>query len=95
MIVYQDRNDEGRRVTAEFYSAFCTSSEQPNAIDRVSFLYGMQAFCCEQLRTEMKMAVDALEGEAEYATRPPHYRRAHQARTRTTAHSPQGGVADV
>ena len=64
MIVFQERNDEGRRVTAEFYSAFCDSKQRPTPIDRVSFLYGMQAFCCDQLRKELDLAVQALEQDA-------------------------------
>lgn len=76
MIIYQERNDQGRRVTAEFYSAYCSSKQQPTPIDRVSFLYGMQAFCCEQLKTELHAAVDALEGSVAKSMQPPHGRRA-------------------
>jgi len=74
MIIFQARNDEGRRVTAEFYSAFCSSHDQPTSIDRVSFLYGMHAFCREQLETELNSAVDALEGDVPKSSTLPRQR---------------------
>ena len=62
MIVFQDRNGLGRRDAAEVYFAFCTTTPQPSSIDRVSYLYGMQSFCCDQLQTELRAAADALAG---------------------------------
>jgi len=72
MIVYQERNDEGRRVTAEFYAAYCASKQQPTAIDRVSFLYGMQSFCRDQLAEELATAVDAMDRETALEPRISH-----------------------
>jgi hypothetical protein len=61
MIVYEDRNRIGRDSAERAFTKLVSTSPPANAIERASFLYGMQSFCRRQLHQELTSALDSLD----------------------------------
>ena len=61
MIVYENRNRIGCEDAAQAFSEFLSSAPDATTIDRVSYLFGLQAFCRNQLKDELTAAMDALD----------------------------------
>ena len=72
MIVYEDRNRVGRDAAEEAFLQLVTSTPPATAIDRASYLYGMQTFCRQQLKRELNSAMDSLDSRA-VSSIAPHY----------------------
>ena len=65
MIVYENRNQLGCEDAAQAFSDFVRNAPEASTIDRVSYLFGVQAFCRDQLKQELTAAMDALETGAD------------------------------
>ncbi len=61
MIVYEDRNRIGQDAAQEAFDRLVSAAAPASAIERASYLYGMQTFCRHQLKHELAAAMDALE----------------------------------
>ena len=61
MIVYENRNQLGCEDASRAFSEFLSSEPDATTIDRVSYLFGLQAYCRNQLKKELTAAMDALE----------------------------------
>jgi|CXWL01.1.fsa_nt_gi hypothetical protein len=61
MIVYEDRNRIGHDAAQDAFHKLVTAAAPASAMERASYLYGMQTFCRLQLRRELTTAIDALE----------------------------------
>ena len=61
MIVYEDKNRVGHDAAQDLFSRLMQSSQEAKPIERASLLYGMLAFCRQQLECELTAAVAALE----------------------------------
>lgn len=60
MIVYENRNLIGSEDASQAFAEFLSSSPDTTTIDRVSYLFGMQAFCRRQFKQELTAAMNAL-----------------------------------
>lgn len=61
MIVYEDRNRIGHDAARDAFDELVLAAAPASAIERASYLYGMQTFCRQQLKRELTSAMDALE----------------------------------
>lgn len=61
MIVYEDRNRIGHDAVQDAFDKLVSAAAPASAIERASYLYGMQTFCRQQLKRELTSAMDALE----------------------------------
>ncbi|MDA1052547.1 MAG: hypothetical protein O3C40_18985 [Planctomycetota bacterium] len=61
MIVYEDRNRIGHDAAQETFDKLVSAVAPASAIERASYLYGMQTFCRRQLKRELTSAMAALE----------------------------------
>jgi len=61
MIVYEDRNRIGHDAVQDAFDKLVSTAAPASAIERASYLYGMQTFCRQQLKRELTSAMDALE----------------------------------
>jgi hypothetical protein len=61
MIVYEDRNRIGHDAAQDAFDRLVSAAAPASAIERASYLYGMQTFCRQQLKRELTSAMDALE----------------------------------
>ena len=61
MIVYEDRNRIGHDAAQDAFDELVSVAAPASAIERASYLYGMQTFCRQQLKRELTSAMDALE----------------------------------
>ena len=61
MIVYEDRNRIGHDAAQDAFHKLVLAAAPASAIERASYLYGMQTFCRQQLKRELTSAMDALE----------------------------------
>ena len=61
MIVYEDRNRIGHDAAQDAFDKLVSAAAPASAIERASYLYGMQTFCRQQLKRELTSAMDALE----------------------------------
>ena len=61
MIVYEDRNRIGHDAAQDVFDSLVSAAAPASAIERASYLYGMQTFCRQQLKRELTSAMDALE----------------------------------
>ncbi len=61
MIVYEDRNRIGHDAAQEAFDKLVSSAAPASAIERASYLYGMQTFCRSQLQQELTAALDSLQ----------------------------------
>jgi hypothetical protein len=61
MIVYEDKNRIGHDAAQEIFETLVLAAAPASAIERASYLYGMQKFCRQQLKRELTRAMDALE----------------------------------
>ena len=61
MNVYEDRNRIGHDAAQDAFHKLVTAAAPASAIERASYLYGMQTFCRHQLKRELTSAIDALE----------------------------------
>lgn len=61
MIVYEDRNRIGHDAAQDAFHKLASAAAPASAIERASYLYGMQTFCRQQLKRELTSAMDALE----------------------------------
>ncbi|MBI2477176.1 MAG: hypothetical protein HYV60_00515 [Planctomycetia bacterium] len=61
MIVYEDRNRIGHDAAQDAFDKLVSAAAPASAIERASYLYGMQTFCRRQLKRELTSAMDALE----------------------------------
>jgi hypothetical protein len=64
MIVYEDRNRNGHDAAQDAFLKLVSAAAPASAIERASYLYGMQTFCRLQLKRELTSAIDALERSA-------------------------------
>ena len=64
MIVYEDRNRIGHDAAQDTFDELVSAAAPASAIERASYLYGMQTFCRQQLRRELTLAMDALESSS-------------------------------
>ncbi len=62
VIVYEDRNRIGHDAAQDAFDKLVSAAAPASAIERASYLYGMQTFCRHQLKRELTSAMDALEG---------------------------------
>lgn len=61
MIVYEDRNHVGHDAAQDAFHKLVSAAAPASAIERASYLYGMQTFCRQQLKRELTSAIHALE----------------------------------
>ena len=61
MIVYEDRNRMGHDAAQDAFHKLAAAAAPASAIERASYLYGMQTFCRQQLKRELTSAMNALE----------------------------------
>ncbi|MCA9118551.1 MAG: hypothetical protein H6822_03710 [Planctomycetaceae bacterium] len=64
MIVYEDRNRIGHDAAQDAFDKLISAAAPASAIERASYLYGMQTFCRQQLKRELTSAMDALESSS-------------------------------
>jgi hypothetical protein len=61
MTVIEDRNRIGHDAAEDAFLKLVAAAAPASAIERASYLYGMQTFCRQQLKRELTSAMDALE----------------------------------
>ncbi len=61
MVVCEDRNRIGHDAAQDAFLKLVSAAAPASAIERASYLYGMQTFCRQQLKRELAAAMDALE----------------------------------
>ena len=61
MIVYEDRNRIGHDAAQDAFHKLVSAAAPASAIERASYLYGMQTFCRHQLKRELTAAMDLLD----------------------------------
>ena len=61
MVVCEDRNRLGHDAAQDAFDKLVSAAAPAAAIERASYLYGMQTFCRQQLKRELAAAMDELE----------------------------------
>ncbi|MEO8498123.1 MAG: hypothetical protein ABI614_23910 [Planctomycetota bacterium] len=58
---HEDRNRIGHDAAQDAFHQLVSAAAPASAIERASYLYGMQTFCRQQLKRELAAAMNALE----------------------------------